>query len=426
MTYTQATSAIGKIQLILFYCGVRTGNFGAGSHIHHLISFFAKQPLIELTLIKTDDKEVDHLQFTNEEGVSVLRIPQPENKLYLTASADLIQKTYARRLMEIMYPFLKDKIAPIVLVNSIDYLNMAMELKENMTCKIVYVHHAWTWKDFNNVPDKLFAEQWSKSGLKNENQALVFTHYQQTIARIATKVVTVTHQAQGFFSEVLGIPSQKIAVIYNGIVTPKPNAIGLTDIRASMGVGQREKIVLFAGRIKAAKGLDYLIEAFKSLVQVIPEVRLVLIGGGDIDTFIPLTAPFWSRVTFTGKLSREEVVKWYQITSIGVLPSLHEQCSFTAIEMRFHKIPLIVSSVDGLDEMFTHKYDSLKLKVQLGETDEKKLDASELANYINLLLRDKELANKIVSNGYFTALRDFTEERMHKKYLELIQKLAFQ
>lgn len=413
-----------RIQLVLLYCGVRTGNFGAGSHIHNLIEFFRKQENMDLSLIKTDDRETDYLNWGREDNISVLRLPQPENKLYLTASPDLIQKTYARRLVEIIYPYIRDNENPIFLVNSIDYLNLAMELNDCLECRIVYVHHAWTWKDFYNVPDTVFGSLWKSGSPPGAEKAFEFTHYQQQLARLAEKVITVTQQARFFFSEILDISQSKVITIYNGISPSAPEEESLAQVRHSMGICQNEKIILFTGRIKAAKGLDYLIEAFLSLLSKISDARLVLIGSGDFEEFIPLAAPCWTRVTFTGKLSSKEILKWYRIADMGVLPSLHEQCSFTAIEMRFHKIPLIVSSVDGLEEMFTHEYDALKLSVQLDKEGKKKLDVAELETYMKRLLKDRNFAMQLAANGHKVALENFTVERMHQDYLKVLETMC--
>jgi len=152
----------------------------------------------------------------------------------------------------------------------------------------------------------------------------------------------------------------------------------------------------------------------------IPDIHLVLVGSGDIDKFVPFTLPFRTRITFTGKLNSKELTKWYHISDIGVLPSLHEQCSFTAIEMRFHKIPLIVSDLDGLKEMFTHEYDALKLSVNLDKEGKKVLDVSEFAEYMERLLKDQDLANQLTENSYKVAIKSFKAESMQQKYLSLL------
>ncbi len=414
-----------KIHVVLLYCGVRTGHFGAGSHISNLLPAFKKaEEDFSLYIIKTDDKSAGTVYEDKEEGFSVLHIPQPENKLYLTVSQDLVQKTYAKRLVEIIYPFIKDKEHPIFLINSIDYLNIGVELKENLDCRLVYVHHAWTWKSIFNVPDEKFADLLKKGDYTGIEMAVDFVLFQQRIAMLADRVITFNHQARSFFMDILKIPPEKIYTIYNGIAPPTISKSPRSKIREKLGIGISEKIILFTGRIKEDKGLVYLIRSFGEVARKYPNSRLVLVGSGDFDQFIPLAYPISTKVTFTGKLEKEDLEDWYKIADIGILPSLHEQSGFTAIEMRFHKIPLIVSSVDGLDEMFIHGHDALKLSVQLDKEGKKTLDTAEIGEYIGRLLKDRDFAKQLAANGHKVAFKYFTAEKMQQDYLKVLKKLA--
>uniref|UniRef100_UPI000EFE388E glycosyltransferase n=1 Tax=Parabacteroides sp. AM08-6 TaxID=2292053 RepID=UPI000EFE388E len=59
---------------------------------------------------------------------------------------------------------------------------------------------------------------------------------------------------------------------------------------------------------------------------------------------------YWNKVTFTGRLNKDELYEFYQIADIGVMPSLHEQCSYVAMEMLMFNIPLLISTSTGLNE----------------------------------------------------------------------------
>lgn len=405
------------INLVLFYCGQRTGHFGAGSHIGSLLPYIKREENIRLLVIRTDDKEAETVSFEKENGMEVLCIPQPENKLFLTCSQDQIQKTYAKRLVEIIYPYIKDLENPLFWVNSIDYLNVCFELKDNLDGQLLYVHHAWSWKCYNNVSDPVFAEVFKKGNEKTYATAIEFTRFQQALAMLSDHVITVTDQAKDFFTQHLGVPDNKIRPIYNGM-DPIENSLTANKnvLRRRLGIRPDEKVILYTGRIRADKGLAYLINGFKKVLEKYPDCRLVLVGKGDFEEFIPLTYPNSSKVTFTGKLNQAELYHWYRIADIGVLPSLHEQCSYTAIEMRFFQVPLIVSGVDGLDEMFLNEHDALKLDVRFDEKGEKVLDTHEIAENIIRLLSDRPLRENLVENGLKEANNKFTAEKMWLGY----------
>ncbi|AWW31236.1 hypothetical protein DN752_14505 [Echinicola strongylocentroti] len=410
------------INLILLYCGQRTGNFGAGSHIGSLLPFIKKESNIRFMVIQTDDKEAEKVGMEKIDGVDVLRIPQPENKLFLASTQDPIFKIYAKRLVEIIYPYVRGIENPIFWVNSIDYLNVCFELKEHLDCQLLYVHHAWSWKIHYNVSDEEFMEVYRKNECTDASTAIEFTRYQQSIAMLADQVVTVTDQAKGFFTRYLGVPMGKVSTIYNGIdMNANSDKVDKCFIRKRLGIAEGEKIILYTGRIKADKGLGYLLEAFKKVLEEAPNCRLVLVGKGDFEEFIPLAYPHSTKVTFTGKLPKEAVYDWYRIADVGILPSLHEQCSYTAIEMRFFQVPIIVSSVDGLEDMFRDEYDALKLKVNYKENGERTLDTNDIASNILRILSDQNLAKKLAENGLSEAKEKFTGERMWKGYFDLLR-----
>ena len=143
-------------------------------------------------------------------------------------------------------------------------------------------------------------------------------------------------------------------------------------------------------------------------------------GTGQLSEFLSIVNPHWSKIVYTGELKKEQVFDFYQLADIGVIPSFHEQCSFTAIEMRMHKLPLIVSSVDGLDELFTHEKDSLKLTVHLNKKGEKRLDEKEFADYLARLLSDKKLSSQLARTSYKKAIRMFNDKIMHERYEKVV------
>ena len=56
-------------------------------------------------------------------------------------------------------------------------------------------------------------------------------------------------------------------------------------------------------------------------------------------------------MNFTGQLGKKELFELYELSDIGIMPSFHEQCSYVAIEMMMHALPIIGSTSTGLKEM---------------------------------------------------------------------------
>ena len=61
--------------------------------------------------------------------------------------------------------------------------------------------------------------------------------------------------------------------------------------------------------------------------------------------------PYWKNITFTGRLEQEDLYELYQIADLGIMMSMHEQCSYVAIEMMMFGLPIIGTDSTGLNEM---------------------------------------------------------------------------
>lgn len=403
--------------LVLLFCGLRTGHFGQGTFIHSLLPYFAARPGFTVTLIKTDCADIAQPSAYQEYGMQIIAIPHLQNTPILTGENSHYQKALTQRIIGIIYPYLKDKANLLFWANSVDYLNLCQDLKQVFpACRILYVHHSFSWKYFRNVPDEVFGQEWKKGNDSFHPKAFEMTRYQQQMALVSDMVITVTHHARDFFVKVLDIPSNKVVTIYNGRPVPGNQTARKQALRKKYGFNRTEKILLFSGRLTKDKGFPDLLRALKLVADKNNKWKLVVLGAGGIFEYTALIDPHWSKIIYTGELEQEQVSHFYQLADIGVIPSLHEQCSFTAIEMRLHKLPVIVSGVDGLDELFAHGHDSLKLTLQVNKAGEKVVDEKEFAAHIEKLLTDRKLANQLVRNAYKKGKKLFGIQKMRERY----------
>lgn len=413
-----------KINLVMLYCGIRTGHFGMGSHARYITEYFKEKPDYYVTILKVDSKDAFLMQHRHEKGVEIIEIPQPENQLFLTEEDTLVQNTYAKRISEMAYPILSSKENVVLLCNTVVHLGLAKELKQALNASLVYVHHNFTWKACLKTSYGFFAEHWLKGNVALHPGAFAGTVDQCKIADLSDLVITVTHQAEQFFANILNIRSEKIRTIYNGIPSDtRTQRANRSELRNKYGFDEADKIILFCGRIAEEKGLPYIIEAFKLLIKRIPAARLLVIGGGHIQESLALVNPLWSRVTFTGKLDYHTITEMYAIADIGVMPSTQEQCSITSIEMRFHKLPMIVSAVEGLDEMFEDGFDALKIPVRYDASSIIYFAAEDLLERFLMLLKDNDLSVRLAENAWLKGIERFTSERMADEYDKVFRSL---
>jgi glycosyltransferase involved in cell wall biosynthesis len=89
--------------------------------------------------------------------------------------------------------------------------------------------------------------------------------------------------------------------------------------------------------------------------------------------------------------------------------------------MRFHRLPMIVSAVEGLDEMFEDGFDALKIPVHYDESNFISFAIEEICNRLISVLEDEVLAERLSQNAYVRALQTFTAERMVAEYDAVFQ-----
>lgn len=412
------------INLVLFFCAARSGHFGQGTFVNTVLSFVKPQENIKVTIINTDSREAKEVTTRVEDDIEYIIIPSPENKLNLNTEDNIIQRSYARRIIDISLPYIEKKENIVFWVNSIDFLNVAEEIKARFGgVKLFYVHHAWSWKHFKNIADEEFGAILLNEERDFNPRAIEWTGYQKKMALIADKTITVTRHARYFFEKYLNVPPKKIVTVYNGIDPETIKTYDKAAIRKKYGFGIGEKIILYSGRVTAEKGLPFVLKAFHLIAEMNENVRLIVVGNGKIAEYIPLAAPFWSRVVYTGELPKDQVYELYSMADVGIQPSLIEQCSFTAIEMCFHQLPLVVSSDIGLDEMFDDRMDALKVKVCYDEEGIKYLDETEIAENIMLLLDHPEMGATLSRNALEKAREMFNISCMKEAYLSLFDEL---
>ncbi|HEY3381845.1 MAG TPA: glycosyltransferase [Vicinamibacterales bacterium] len=90
--------------------------------------------------------------------------------------------------------------------------------------------------------------------------------------------------------------------------------------RARWGLPRDRPVIVFVGRFRYYKGLDYLLRA----LPLVPDVHVLLVGGGPLlDHLRGITRRLGvtDRVVFTGEVDDSELPACYQVGDVFVLPS---------------------------------------------------------------------------------------------------------
>ncbi|MBE9599526.1 glycosyltransferase [Pedobacter sp. MC2016-24] len=88
-----------------------------------------------------------------------------------------------------------------------------------------------------------------------------------------------------------------------------------------------KKCVFYVGRLVKVKGLDRLIDVFYNIAHKKEDVRLVMIGDGDQKEQLKLLSNHYGmdkKIFFPGRMEGQELLSWYNLAQIFVLPSHYE------------------------------------------------------------------------------------------------------
>jgi glycosyltransferase involved in cell wall biosynthesis len=411
------------INLVFLHCNIRTGHFGIGSHSRTLVNELKKYTQYSISIIILDSQNVELFDYRLEDAVDVFEIPRPQNGLFFNGHNNEIQETYAARIVDIVYPYFSKKENLIFLSNTSNHAIPCLRLSKEFNAKSVYIHHSFSWKMYLKCSYETFALEWERQNYVFAPEAFEVTNIELELALNVDKVITVTHLANVFFSEVLGIPNNKIFTIYNGILPVELSTIKPSLLRNKYGFSEVDKIVLFCGRIVDEKGLEYLLEAFNLLLPQIPNLRLIVVGDGEYGKYLRKISHHWSKITWTGPVDKNIISDLYTISDVGVIPSVTEQCSICSIEMRFHRLPIVVSAIEGLDELFIDGFDALKVPARYDEDNIVFFDPIDFADRIKILLENRELANRLAINSHRKGIQVFSAEKMVKEYDGIFERL---
>ncbi len=200
----------------------------------------------------------------------------------------------------------------------------------------------------------------------------------------ASKIITVSNLTRDIVINKYNINPDKVETVYNAVEPVKISQ----DI--SVGKGFDDKVVTFLGRITMQKGPEYFIEAANKLLKVLPNVRFVMAGSGDMMERMMRRAAalkITDRFHFTGFLKGKDVFTMLNLSDVYIMPSVSEPFGISPLEAMQSNVPVIISKQSGVSEILTHAV----------KTDFWDIDA--MADAIYGILTYPALAKMFIKNG---------------------------
>ena len=232
------------------------------------------------------------------------------------------------------------------------------------------------------------------------------------------RIVAVGEQVRQALIANEGFSPQRVHVVYNGV--PVDDFASNPDARAiarrELGIESDTFLIVQVARLNALKDHVTAVETMGQLVQVHPQVRLMLVGEGETRSAIEsaiASLNLQSAVTLVGVQS--DVSKYLYAGDAFLLSSVSEGIPLTLIEAMAAGLPCVVTAVGGIPEVIEHEKTGLLAPAKC---------AKKLADNLSLLISNENLRRELAGAGNRRARSEFSDEVMHAKYQELYLEMA--
>jgi glycosyltransferase involved in cell wall biosynthesis len=156
----------------------------------------------------------------------------------------------------------------------------------------------------------------------------------------------------------------------------------------------------YAGRLEKHKGVDYLLETFAKVVDVLPDARFVIAGEGSYGAALVAKVGMLhleGKVEFRGHLRREELENFYhEIDLFLMASSLAETFGIAGVEAMSAGTPVLAPNIGGISDWLTDGECGYFVPVN---------DSDRYADLIIRLLRSEALLTTLGRNAIKSAKR---------------------
>ena len=201
--------------------------------------------------------------------------------------------------------------------------------------------------------DRALAQLWPS--LSPYHRTLLALEKRQLHSKRLKKIIAVSAEVKRDIMSNYGIPSDKIAVLYNGVderrFHPETRAQSGQALRARWKIPPDAPVVLFVGSGFYRKGLDRLLSIWNS--PKLAGAYLLIVGSdarlGRYRSWADAVAP--GRIVFAGR--QDEIEKYYGAADVAALPSLQEAFGNVVVEALASGLPVLVSRAVGAAEILS-------------------------------------------------------------------------
>ncbi len=210
---------------------------------------------------------------------------------------------------------------------------------------------------------------------------------------------------------------KKVDVIYAGLdLSIYDKEIKKGNIRKEFSIPPEIPLVGMVGRINAQKAHQYFLMAASEVLKEVPQAKFLIIGDGPLRSAQEKLAKdlkIASSVIFTGY--RSDIPEIIGDLDISALSSLTEALAVVNMEAMAMKKSVVSFDVGGVSELVIDKETGFIIPPK---------DWKAFAKAITVLMRDKQMANRMGAAGRKRIEDNFTLEIMVSKHEQLYSDIS--
>jgi glycogen(starch) synthase len=244
--------------------------------------------------------------------------------------------------------------------------------------------------------------------LQKYSQKKLHKHFIRPLLNRSAKIIVNSSYMKAEFLKSFPNLTEKIKIIPNGL-----NLDLYKNAKAKKYVN--EEYIFYVGRLVEKKGVDLLVKAFYKMGN--SNLKMMIEGKGEELTKIKQMVKGLGidpQFIFTeGTLSASEKIAAMKGALFGVIPSRIEPFGIVALEYMAAEIPFVASKTGGLNDLL--RDNETCLFFENGNFD-------DLSRKMELMLSDKELRDKLSTNGKIE-VKNYRWEAISNRYYSCFEEV---
>ena len=230
------------------------------------------------------------------------------------------------------------------------------------------------------------------------------------------KVIAVSEPIKNILLK-SNLSSTQVDIVRNGVDIPDQqfDSIEIQSLRSSLNISPNDFCVLNSARLTRQKAQWTLIKAASILKQQNENVRILIVGEGDLAEELRAQIEAEHVADYVQLLGfRRDVNKLLSLVDVFALPSIDEGMPMSLLEAAAARKPIISTLVGDIGKLIQHEHTGLVIPRE---------DPAALAAAIVQLKKSSDFAQQLARNAHQNMVDNYSSEAMSKLYFDIYREL---